>query len=90
MMLVFRLLGGALLAFALFNGLRMLVIDQRMQAYRSATAPAAAFLIPPPLRWQVEHYTLPAYPLIDQAWRACNTMYASGLAGAVLVILGIS
>jgi hypothetical protein len=88
MILMFRLLGGALFGFALFNALRMLAIDQRMRPYRSAGAPATAFLLPPPLRWQVQHYDLPAYPLIDQAWRAFTTMFLSGLAGMLLVALG--
>jgi hypothetical protein len=88
MTLVFRLLGGTLFAFALFNAFRMVMIDGRMHAYRSATARAAAFPIPLPMRWQVENYDSPAYPLIDEAWRAYDTMFLSGLAGVVLVILG--
>jgi hypothetical protein len=87
MILVLRLLAGVLFAFALFNALRVRTIDHRMRAYRSAGAPATAFLLPPPLRWQIQHYDLPAYPLIDQAWQAFTTMFLSALAGMVLVAL---
>ena len=80
-------LGYLLLAYAAFNIPRMWMIDRRMRPYRISRTRGRAFPVPAPLRWRVENYGRPAYPLIDAAWGLLINAFVSAMVAVVLLSL---